>query len=79
MGGQAKEGVIASKLLRRHGLNLMAFAFVAGYRNHNPNADVIQAVAAFQLHFNITDDEWKAESIVREVHRMTFEYLRDGV
>lgn len=40
---------------------------------------MIEAVRQFQLHFNIKDEDWQPDSIIREVHRMTLEYLQDGI
>lgn len=73
-----KSSIDISKVLRRQALHIMAFGFVAGYRKQN-DKPMIEAVRQFQLHFNIKEDDWQADSIIREIHRMTVEYLADGV
>ena len=79
MAETAEKVVDISRVIRRQGLHILAFGFIAGYKKQRPDLPMIEAVKQFQLHFNVKDSDWQAESIIREIHRMTVEYLADGV
>lgn len=77
MGGETQ--IKVSKVLRRQGLHLLVFGFVAGFKRQQPNMPMVEAVRQFKQHFGIHDEDWQDESIIKEIHRMTIEYIAEGV
>jgi len=76
---QTQAGKIGiSKLLRRDGLKLIAFGFVAG-RTKCQDVSFPTAVDDFKSHFGLNEADIPTDSLLREIHRMTLEYLTEGV
>ena len=67
-----------SKLLRRDGLKLIAFGFVAG-RTKCQDVSFPAAVDEFKNHFGLNEADIPTDSLLREVYRMTEDYLVEGV
>jgi len=75
---ERRGGGVIPKLLRRHGLHLMSFGFIAGYKK-NTNATWDEAATEFKRHFGLSDEDITNEAIIREAQRMTVEYLNEGL
>lgn len=67
---------MAARIVRRNAIHLIAFGFVAG-RMKCPDVSFTQATDEFLKHFGLHDNN--AESLERELRRMTVEYMQEGL
>lgn len=66
---------MAARIVRRNAIHLIAFGFVAG-RMKCQEISFTQATDEFLKHFGLN---LNAESLERELRRMTVEYLQEGL
>lgn len=67
---------LATKVVRRNAVHLMAFGFIAG-RMKCTGVSFTEATGDFLHHFGL--QEFNPETLEREMRRMTVEYLKEGI
>lgn len=75
VSNEEKAGLPA--ILRRGPLNLIAFGYVAA--SVRCGAGVTESVQGFLDHFNLSERDIDPDTIYREVNRMTYDYLTEGM
>lgn len=67
-----------SRVLRRNSLQIMAFGYVAG-RSKCENIPWPDAIEEFKRHFNLDESDVSTDTLVRNLYRMTEDFIMDGV
>lgn len=75
----AAESIGLGKVLRRHSLYLMFFAYVTGCRDADGNTTWAAAAARFMRRYNLDEADIDETSLIREAQRITRDFIEHGI
>jgi len=78
-GQPAEQQLGITAFLRRGQIYLLAYGFATARRDERPSENWIETARAFKRRFNIPNDVIQEETLVREMMRMTADFINEGI